>query len=95
MAGITFFEKYHQTDSWYEKVIILEIYHCVRLSKNPQWTMGETAKDFNVSIGLVSENLRIAEAMHKDKDLINVGSRQKALIKLGIISGRNVETSDD
>lgn len=79
MPVLTFFEKYHQTDNWYEKCIIMEIYHLVRSEKNPKWSVRETANDFQVSIGLVSENLNLAKAMHNDPEVINQKSRQRAL----------------
>lgn len=82
MPVLTFYEKYHQTDRWYEKCIIIEIYHLVRKEKNPNWGLKDTANDFQISIGLVSENLNLAEAMHKDPDLINCKSRQVALDRL-------------
>jgi len=85
MAVLTFFEKYHQTDLWYEKCIIMEIYHLVRSEKNPNWSVKETAHDFQVSVGLVSENLNLAKAMHDDPNVMNEKSRQRALIYIGKI----------
>lgn len=79
----------------------MEIYHSVRQTKNSKWTVGETAKDFQVSIGLTSENLRLAEVMHYDKDLINCKTREEALKRIGTLyhkvklHGRNLETTDD
>lgn len=79
---MTLIEKYKTEDRWYAKVILMEVYHLVNLRSNSNWTVSDTAHDFNVSIGLASENLRIAEAMHKNDKLINCKTRQLALDKI-------------
>ena len=76
---MTFLERYEQEDTWYGKVIVIEIFHLYHTKHRPDWTVTKTAECFGLSIGLVSENLRIAEAMHKNDKIINAGSRQKAL----------------
>jgi hypothetical protein len=64
-------------------VIIIEIYHLARTRTHKDWTISKTAEDFGLSIGLVSENLKIAEAMHKDSSIINCKNRLDALRKVG------------
>lgn len=80
---MTFQERYKREDTWYGKVILMEVYHLAMSQRKPGWTVTNTAKDFDVSISLVSENLRLAEEFHKNPDLINCDSRQIALRKLG------------
>lgn len=50
--------------------------------KIPGWTISRTAEFFDISIGLVSENLSLAEQVHKYPELINCKSRVKALKRM-------------
>lgn len=79
---MTFQERYEKEETWYGRVIIMEIFHLAMTQRQENWTISNTAKEFNTSIGLVSENLRLAEAMHRDDALINCDSRQLALKRL-------------
>lgn len=83
---MTFLERYHQEQTWHGKAMIMEIYHLVMVQRERKWTITKTAEHFRVSIGLVSENLRLAHAMHDDEKIIKCESRQEALKKL---NGRN------
>jgi hypothetical protein len=80
---MTFLERYQKAEFWYEKVILIEIYHLARTQQFPLWTIAMTAQDFQISIGLVSENLRIAKTMHQDESLINCKTRVDALKRIG------------
>lgn len=79
---MTFLEKYNQETTWHGKVLVMEIYHLAMTSRFRVWTVTKTAEHFGVSIGLVSENLRLASAIHDDTDLLEIPSRQQALRKL-------------
>jgi hypothetical protein len=79
---MTFLERYRNEQTWYGKVIVLEIYHLTMSQRDKAWTIAKTAAAFEISVSLVSENLKIAEAMHKDGTLINCESRVKALRKI-------------
>lgn len=79
---MTFPDKYHQEKTWYGKVIIMEIFHLAMTHREQGWTIIKTAKSFGVSIGLVSENLRLAQAIHTNDKIIKCESRQDALSKL-------------
>ncbi len=71
----------------------MEIYHLAMTTREKRWTITKTAEHFNVSIGLVSENLRLAHAMHVDEKIIKCESRQEALKKLvGRGNGTYLET---
>jgi len=68
--------------------MIMEIYHLTMIVHNKEWNLTNTAIEFNVSIGLVSENLRLAEAFHIDSKLMKCPTRQEALTKLVNGNGR-------
>lgn len=88
---MTFLERYQKEETWYGKVIIMEIYHLAHVQSSKTWTITDTARDFQCSIGLVSENLRIADRMHVDENIINCKTRQDALRRA---SGSNLETAN-
>lgn len=79
---MTFQEKYEKAKIWYEKVLVMEIYHLAMTHRQANWTLTRTAKFFEVSTGLVSENLRLAQAIHTNEKLITCESRQDALRRL-------------
>lgn len=79
---MTFLERYNQETTWYGKVIVMEIYHLARASRDKYWTITRTAEDFGCSIGLVSENLKLASAIHATPEILKCDTRQDALKKL-------------
>jgi hypothetical protein len=72
-------EKYNSTQSWSEKVRIMGLYHLCQLEINNKWTIQNTANYFKVSMGLASENLRLAELFTDFPDLANQETRKDAL----------------
>jgi len=79
---MTFHERYHKEKTWHGKAMIMEIYHLAMTQKIRSWTLTKTAEHFQVSIGLVSENLRLAHALHNNPKLIEIETRDNALKKL-------------
>lgn len=79
---MTFLERYNSETTWHGKAIVMEIYHLAMRSRSKNWTITNTASDFGVSIGLVSENLRLAQAIHNDERILRCESRQEALRNL-------------
>lgn len=84
---MTFLERYNDEDTWYGRAAIMEIYHltmCYRMKAiDHNWTLMDTAKYFDCSIGLVSENLRLAQLIHTNSKVIEqCKSRQEALRRL-------------
>ena len=79
---MTFPEKYRLEKTWYGKVTIMEIFHLTMSINYNHWTIHDTAKEFNVSIGLVSENLKLAKEIDKNPNIIKCETRQDALKKL-------------
>lgn len=51
-------------------------------NKNQIWNLAKTAAVFNVSVGLVSENLKLANAIHLNEDVMNEPNRQAALDRI-------------
>jgi hypothetical protein len=78
---MTFQEKYKQVKTWHDRALIMEIYHLAMTARG-RWTIALTAKYFGCSVGLVSENLKLATAIHKTPSIIHVESRDKALKEL-------------
>ena len=79
---VTFQEKYKQVKTWHDRVLIMEIYHLAMVVRDKKWSLALTAKYFGCSVGLVSENLKLAKAIHKTPTIIKVESRDKALKEL-------------
>ncbi len=76
---MTFRQKYQSGLDWSGKVMVMEIYHLTMKDKVKKWTVAKTAKYFRVSIGLVSENLKLARAIHDDSSIMKWDNRQDAL----------------
>lgn len=79
---MTFIERYEQEKTWHGRALVMEIYHLAMISRVKSWTVTKTAEHFNVSIGLASENLRLAQAIHDRPSILEVPSRQEALNKV-------------
>ena len=79
---MSYIERYHNEERWWAKVTIMEIFHLHALHLDKKWTIQNTASAFEVSEALVSENLKLAEAMHKDSEIMNIDSRNKALKRI-------------
>lgn len=79
---MTFLERYAQESTWHGKVLVMEIYHLAMAHRQRGWTITKTAESFGCSIGLVSENLRLAHAIHVNEKILKCESRQDALKKL-------------
>ena len=79
---MTFYDRYASEDTWHGRAMIMEIYHLAQSRRNKTWTIRNTADYFEVSMGLVSENLRLAQSIHAKPELIKLPTRQDALRKL-------------
>lgn len=78
---MTFRDRYNSESTWHGKVAVMEIYHLAMCQRVKGWTITLTAEHFNCSIGLVSENLHLAQAIHSDPKILKCESRQEALKK--------------
>jgi hypothetical protein len=79
---VTFLDKYKEAATWYDKAAVMEIYHLAMCQRDKTWTVGKTAQYFECSIGLVSENLKLAHHIHSQPKLLKISTRQDALRKI-------------
>lgn len=75
-------ERYANEPTWHGRVTIMELYHLTMSFHDSNWTLKRTAEFFNVSISLVSENIRLGYAISLDPDLLNCKTRIEALKKV-------------
>ncbi len=80
--SVSFLERYYSDMTWQGRVMVMEIFHMAASLSDPSWTVGKTANFFGVSIGLASENLKLADAIHSNEKLMSVETRKEALRKL-------------
>jgi len=74
----TFKEKYDNEVRWPGKIIIMELYHLTQLHHNPKHTCAMTAKYFGIGKSTVSENLKIAKAIHDGNPIDKLKTREEA-----------------
>jgi hypothetical protein len=79
---MTFLDKYRQETTWHGRALVMEIYHLAMSQRETRWTVTKTAQYFQVSVGLASENLRLAHAIHEDAAIVQLKHRQDALKRL-------------
>ena len=79
---MNFKQKYEACETWHDKVTVIEIYHLTMSIREPGWKVLNTAHDFGLSVGLVSENLRLAKEIHVNEKILKCESRQEALRKI-------------
>jgi len=79
---MTHLERYNSVKSWQERAQVMEIFHLGMCLTDKKWTISKTSEYFQCSIGLVSENLRIAETSHKEPSILLCNTRQEAVGKL-------------
>lgn len=76
----TFQEKYAECKTWQEKSTLISLYHTLMLVKYSDWIIHDTALHFRVSVGLVSENIRLAKEIdNNNKKIIDAKTREEAL----------------
>lgn len=78
---MTYRDKFHSLENWKQKVLLVELFHLLMLSKRKGWNATKTANYFKVSIALVSENLKLAVHL-RNGILDECKSRDKALKRL-------------
>lgn len=73
------YEDYKKAKEWHKKASIMSLFHTTMQLKISGWKISDTAKFFNVSIGLVSENLKLAKQFDNRPELLKAETRQRAL----------------
>lgn len=77
---MTYSEKYHKhCKDWQCRATIMNLYHQLMIATEKSWSVTRTAEYFDTSVGLVSENLKIAKKINLVRDC---ASRSAALEKL-------------
>lgn len=71
-------EKFDNETDWRKKVLIVEFFHLLQLTKHPSWRVRDTAFVLNKSIGLISEDLMLAKAIQSG-EIEECTSRHKAI----------------
>ncbi len=83
MDNPDFKKQFDDEPIWWRKVLITSLCHKHMLAKDRYWKMKDTGKLLGRVTSIISENLRIAEAIDNDPKFIGkCESRQKALNKL-------------
>ncbi len=78
--NVTFKEQYSKCKTWQEKAILIALYHSIMVAKYPTWNVQDTASHFHKSIGLVSENIKLARAIDEgNKKVIGAATREDGL----------------
>lgn len=62
---------YNKSTTWQRKVVLIAMYHNYQCIKDKKWKLSQTASYFGVSIGLVSENLKLFKKWDIVKDCDN------------------------
>lgn len=78
LIDVDYLAEYTNTKSWVRKAIIMNLLHSDRKLQG-KWSITLSAQFFSVSIGLVSENLRLAKFFDSRPELMKMESRQQAL----------------
>ena len=80
--NLTFKDKYNQCKTWQDRAICIALYHTIMLTKYPTWTITDTSKHFEVSIGLVSENIRLASEIDNGNKKVSECKYREDALKL-------------
>ena len=74
---MTYKQKYYSCKTWHSKVLVMNLYFRLMNHIKGYFSVRAVAKYFGVSVGLTSENLKLAEKM--DYKLRNFKTRKDAL----------------
>lgn len=75
---MTYKEALAKEKKWHRRAILINLYHQRMLLKSSKWTLRMTAKRLSISLGCVSENIRLANALINSLNLESL-SRKEAL----------------
>lgn len=59
----TYREKFKSSTDWKQKVLTMEFFHLLMLTRNKKWKLENSAKYFSTSVALVSENIKLAKML--------------------------------
>jgi hypothetical protein len=76
-------QKFYDEHRWKDRCLLLEIIHIKMkqqsASKKKKWNVKDTAKMLKLSVGAVSEDLRIAQAISNESLDSSIKSRNQAV----------------
>jgi hypothetical protein len=75
---MTYQEALQKEKIWHKRCVLIGLFHYQKVRHKKKWTMRHTAKRLNISVGQVSENLKLMKAILKDVTLENL-TREQAL----------------
>ena len=75
----TFYKKYKSCKKWQNKARVIQLYHAYMVVKNGKFSMRDVASYFDLSLGTISEAIKLAENMPFIKDCL---TRKEALSKI-------------
>lgn len=76
---MNFQEKYDKCQSWQEKCIVMRLFHSAMIVRDKGWNIKKFAETTGFSSALISENLRLAEALDRFPKINDCKSRNDAL----------------
>jgi hypothetical protein len=60
---MTYQEALAKERRWNKRVLIINLFHMRMLLRKKKWSLRKTAKKLNISLGQVSESIRLARAI--------------------------------
>ena len=76
---MTFKEKFKSCSTWQERAVVVTFTHRLLLIRKKKWTIRKTAKYLEISIGYVSESMKLAKRLD---EVNHFATRKDALTKL-------------
>lgn len=81
---MTFKERLSNETDWKKRVHIIGLFHYSMVLKNKKWRVKDSARSLGISIGQVSEDLKLCRLIEKYPILENCMTRKDALISVAI-----------
>jgi len=78
---MTYQEALQKERRWDKRAILISLYHGRMLLKNTKWNQRRTARKLGISLGAISEAIKLAKALTEEPELKNL-KREEALAKI-------------
>lgn len=69
---MTYQDKVTKEKNWHKRAMLITYYHTAMKLRRRRWTMRMTAKKLDISIGMVSESIKLTHAILDNPDLENL-----------------------
>jgi hypothetical protein len=60
---VTFKQQFLLSETWQRKALTINLFHTYMIAKRKKWNMRLTARYFNISLGHVCEDIKLANNM--------------------------------